>query len=238
MIAGIVPLNTEMRNFVAKFERMVNVKERMGSCVVLSRYRTALPSKRGIKDKQDNNKTRKWHLRKAKEGEEAPLPHHLSHPLTPSSLEKTSWNLELKKRLRVPLKDNNAQKFLSVEINGPFLRAAGQTDIFHQVSLPIGPSLQLAQLAKTIVEAGDTKIFPSQVVTLVPLPLLLAEPVVRTFQASPRIFTVFPPLRSCPAPLLKKQSISPSSLQHALSHAHLPGLSFVLLPLRVPNMIM
>ena len=32
MIAGIVPLNTEMRNFVAKFERMVNVKERMGSC--------------------------------------------------------------------------------------------------------------------------------------------------------------------------------------------------------------
>jgi hypothetical protein len=99
----------------------------------------------------------------------------------------------VQKRLRVPLNDNNAQKFLSAEINGPFLYAAGQTDIFHQVSLPIGPSLQLAQLAKTIVAS------------------VCSFHLRLDFSYMDSSCTV------------KKQSIS---LQHALSHAHLPGLSF------------
>jgi hypothetical protein len=50
---------------------------------------------------------------------------------------------------RVPLDDGDKAKFLVAEINGEaFLYAAGQMDFFFQADIAMGPSLQLAQLAK------------------------------------------------------------------------------------------
>jgi len=58
-------------------------------------------------------------------------------------------------RLRVPLDDGDKAKFLGAKINGEaFLYAAGQMDFFCQAGIAMGPSLQLAQLAKIV----DTKI--------------------------------------------------------------------------------
>jgi hypothetical protein len=57
-------------------------------------------------------------------------------------------------QLRVPLDDEDKAKFLAAKINGEaFLYAAGQIDFFCQAGIAMGPSLQLAQLAKI----ADTK---------------------------------------------------------------------------------
>ncbi|KAN0076322.1 hypothetical protein V8E54_006464 [Elaphomyces granulatus] len=54
-------------------------------------------------------------------------------------------------RLRVPLSEINAQKFLSAEITGnAFLYAAG---IFEKAGISMGPSFDLAQLAKAVIDS-------------------------------------------------------------------------------------
>ena len=53
-------------------------------------------------------------------------------------------------RLRVPLSENNAQKFLSAEIDGEaFLRHAGEREFFQGAGIAYAPSDNLAYLAKT-----------------------------------------------------------------------------------------
>ncbi|KAN0077802.1 hypothetical protein V8E54_006106 [Elaphomyces granulatus] len=52
-------------------------------------------------------------------------------------------------RLRVPLSENNAQKFLSAEIDGEaFLRHTGEREFFQGAGIAYAPSDNLASLAK------------------------------------------------------------------------------------------
>jgi hypothetical protein len=63
----------------------------------------------------------------------------------------------VQKKLDVPLKDDHVQKLLNAEVGGSaFLIAAGREEYFQKAGIPLGPSVQLAHLAQTIVD-GESK---------------------------------------------------------------------------------
>ena len=54
-------------------------------------------------------------------------------------------------KLKVPLSENNAQKFLNAEITGnAFLEGGRDRSIFREAGLTVGASVDLSTLAKTV----------------------------------------------------------------------------------------
>jgi hypothetical protein len=73
------------------------------------------------------------------------------------SWDKTTLLEWIQKKLNVPLDNEDADKLLSAKIGGnAFLFAAGRKEIFQEAGIPLGPSVELAQLAQTIVD-GESK---------------------------------------------------------------------------------
>jgi hypothetical protein len=83
-------------------------------------------------------------------------------PTIPTIQEVRSWQApallqRIEKALAVPLTPESAQKFLNAEINEQaFLLGAGQRDFFREAGISLGPSIILADLAKTIATTSKS----------------------------------------------------------------------------------
>ena len=59
-------------------------------------------------------------------------------------------------KLMVPLDRDDEEKLLSAKITGSaFLYAAGDAGIFEKAGISLGPSIDLAQLAKTVIDSEN-----------------------------------------------------------------------------------
>jgi hypothetical protein len=64
----------------------------------------------------------------------------------------------VQRKLDLPLNDKNAQKLLDAEINGSaFLQGAKDETFFTKAGLAFGPSVNLSELARVVVEAENVK---------------------------------------------------------------------------------
>jgi hypothetical protein len=141
-------------------------------------------------------------------------------PTIPTVQEVRSWQAPallqwIQKALAVPLKPENAQKFLNAEISGQaFLLGAGQRDFFREAEIPLGPSIILADLVKTIV--GESKSYFINTLSFAHVLL----PFIPLFNANyahlPGISFASP----CPAPFKKQKMASSFAIPDSILSDH------------------